>query len=180
MSHFYRGELSRSMVGRQRLDATTTWAITTTSTICTVAFSLRDVPHLIFFFNLAVVSVMLWIEARRYRFYDAYRARVRNAVREVEDAMVKLAGLAERMRDTRAAGAGYLESFEAARIRERAGLANRIEVENARRTRLAADAAIAALDYEAVIAWIVLYRAVGGGWDGRQDTGTASAMPSMK
>ena len=77
MSHFYRGELSRSMVWRQRLDATTTWAITTTSTICTVAFSLRDVPHLIFFFNLAVVSVMLWIEARRYRFYDAYRARVR-------------------------------------------------------------------------------------------------------
>ena len=111
---------------------------------------------------------------------SAYRARVRNAVREVEDAMVKLAGLAERMRDTRAAGAGYLESFEAARIRERAGLANRIEVENARRTRLAADAAIATLDYEAVIAWIALYRAVGGGWDGRQDTGTASAMPSIK
>ncbi len=77
MSHFYRGELSRSMIWRQRLDATTTWAITTTSTIFTVAFSFRDVPHLVFFFNLIVVSVMLWIEARRYRFYDAYRARVR-------------------------------------------------------------------------------------------------------
>jgi uncharacterized membrane protein len=77
MSHFYRGELGRAMVWRQRLDATTTWAITTTSTIFTVAFSFREVPHLIFFFNLAVVTVMLWIEARRYRFYDAYRARVR-------------------------------------------------------------------------------------------------------
>ncbi len=77
MSHFYRGELGRAMVWRQRLDATTTWAITTTSTIFTVAFSFRDVPHLIFFFNLTVVTVMLWIEARRYRFYDAYRARVR-------------------------------------------------------------------------------------------------------
>ena len=34
-------------------------------------------PHLIFFFNLAIVWIMLWIEARRYRFYDAFRARVR-------------------------------------------------------------------------------------------------------
>lgn len=77
MSHFYRGELGRIMVWRQRLDVTTTWAITATSTIFTVAFSLRDVPHIIFFFNLAIVSVMLWIEARRYRFYDAFHARVR-------------------------------------------------------------------------------------------------------
>jgi uncharacterized membrane protein len=35
------------------------------------------VPHIIFFFNLAIVWVLLWIEARRYRFYDAFRARVR-------------------------------------------------------------------------------------------------------
>ncbi len=34
-------------------------------------------PHIIFFFNLAIVWGMLWIEARRYRFYDAFRARVR-------------------------------------------------------------------------------------------------------
>jgi uncharacterized membrane protein len=77
MSHFYRGELGRIMVWRQRLDVTTTWAITTTSTVFTVAFSLREVPHIIFFFNLAIVTVMLWIEARRYRFYDAFHARVR-------------------------------------------------------------------------------------------------------
>ena len=77
MSHFYRGELGRTMVWRQRLDTTTTWAITTTTTIFTVAFSFREVPHIIFFFNLAIVTIMLWIEARRYRFYDAYRARVR-------------------------------------------------------------------------------------------------------
>jgi uncharacterized membrane protein len=37
----------------------------------------REVPHIIFFFNLAIVWVMLWIEARRYRFYDAFRARIR-------------------------------------------------------------------------------------------------------
>ena len=77
MSHFYRGEVGRIMVWRQRLDTTTTWAITSTCTIFTVAFSFREVPHLIFFFNLAIDLMMLWIEARRYRFYDAFRARVR-------------------------------------------------------------------------------------------------------
>lgn len=77
MSHFYRGELGRIMAWRARLDNTTNWAITSTSTIFTVAFSLREVPHIIFFFNIAIVWVMLWIEARRYRFYDAFRARVR-------------------------------------------------------------------------------------------------------
>jgi uncharacterized membrane protein len=77
MSHFYRGEIGRIMQWRARLDNTTNWAITSTSTIFTVAFSVRDVPHIIFLFNLAIVTIMLWIEARRYRFYDAFRARVR-------------------------------------------------------------------------------------------------------
>ena len=77
MSHFYRGEISRIMVWRQRLDITTNWAITSSTAIITIAFSNRDVPHIIFFFNLLIVWVMLWIEARRYRFYDAFRARVR-------------------------------------------------------------------------------------------------------
>ena len=77
MSHFYRGEVGRIMAWRARLDNTTNWAITTTSTIFTVAFSIERVPHIIFVFNIAVVAIMLWIEARRYRFYDAFRARVR-------------------------------------------------------------------------------------------------------
>src|SRR5438445_3055109 len=77
MSHFYRGEMGRIMVWRQRLDITTNWAITSSTAIITIAFSTRGVPHIIFFFNLAIVWAMLWIEARRYRFYDAFRARVR-------------------------------------------------------------------------------------------------------
>ncbi len=77
MSHFYRGEVSRIMVWRQRLDVTTSWAITLSSAVFGFAFANREVPHIIFFFNLAVVWMLLWIEARRYRFYDAFRARVR-------------------------------------------------------------------------------------------------------
>jgi len=77
LAHFYRGEMGRIMVWRTRLDTTTTWAITSTTTIFTIAFSFRDVPHVIFFFNVCIVGIMLWIEARRYRIYDAFRARVR-------------------------------------------------------------------------------------------------------
>ena len=77
LSHFYRGELGRVMIWRTRLDTTTNWAVTGTTAIITIAFSNAGVPHLIFFFNLAIVWMMLWIEARRYRFYDAFRARIR-------------------------------------------------------------------------------------------------------
>src|SRR2546428_5649085 len=77
MSHFYRGELGRIMVWRQRLDITTNWAIPSSTAIITIAFANAGVPHIIFFFNLGIVGVMLWIEARRYRFYDAFRARIR-------------------------------------------------------------------------------------------------------
>ena len=77
MSHFYRGEMGRIMVWRQRLDVTTNWAITSSTAIITIAFANAGVPHIIFFFNLAIVWVLLWIEARRYRFYDAFRARIR-------------------------------------------------------------------------------------------------------
>jgi uncharacterized membrane protein len=77
MSHFYRGELGRIMVWRQRLDVTTNWAITSSTAIITIAFSSREVPHIVFFFNIAILWGLLWIEARRYRFYDAFRARIR-------------------------------------------------------------------------------------------------------
>ncbi len=45
MSHFYRGEMGRIMVWRQRLDVTSNWAITSTTAIITIAFSTREVPH---------------------------------------------------------------------------------------------------------------------------------------
>src|SRR5256884_6760176 len=77
MSHFYRGESGPVMGWRQPLAITTNWAIPSSTAIITIAFANREVPHIIFFFNLAIVWGMLWIEARRYRFYDAFRARVR-------------------------------------------------------------------------------------------------------
>ncbi len=95
---------------------------------------------------------------------SAYRAKVRLAVREVEEALVRLASAAEREADTIASARGYRANLEGAKIRLDAGFGNVLELEDARRLSLAADAAVAALAQERVAAWVALYRAVGGGW----------------
>ncbi len=107
----------------------------------------------------------------------AYRAKVRNAVREVEEAMVRIAAVQARTNDTHAAASGYRQSLEAARTRQRAGLGSLIEMEDARRTSLAADGAVAALAFEGLNAWITLYRAAGGGWDGKLEPNMARVKP---
>ncbi|PGF14124.1 hypothetical protein CP556_24095 [Natrinema sp. CBA1119] len=77
MAHAYRGELGRVDTWRQRLDQTTTWAVTVMAAILTWAFSSSDNPHYILLIGIIVVTVFLGIEARRYRDYDVFRARVR-------------------------------------------------------------------------------------------------------
>jgi len=77
MSHFYRGELGRIMVWRQRLDATTNWAILTATGVITFALGRPEISHVVFLLANLMVFLLLTIEGRRYRYYDAYRARVR-------------------------------------------------------------------------------------------------------
>ncbi|WP_435099328.1 DUF2270 domain-containing protein [Halorubrum sp. N11] len=73
----YRGEIDRVGTWRQRLDQTTTWAVTLMAAILTWAFSSADNPHYILLVGMVVVTVFLGIEARRYRNYDVFRSRVR-------------------------------------------------------------------------------------------------------
>ncbi|WP_224269048.1 DUF2270 domain-containing protein [Haloprofundus salinisoli] len=77
MAHFYRGEMDRVTTWRQRLDQTTTWAVTVMAAILTWAFSSPDNPHYILLIGVVVVTAFLGIEARRYRDYDVFRSRVR-------------------------------------------------------------------------------------------------------
>ncbi len=77
MVHFYRGELGRIMIWRQRLDITTNWAIMGSTAMITFGLSRPENTHLIFMFANFLMLLLLNIEARRYRFYDAFRARVR-------------------------------------------------------------------------------------------------------
>ncbi|WP_415380463.1 DUF2270 domain-containing protein [Halosimplex sp. TS25] len=77
MAHAYRGEIDRVGTWRQRLDQTTTWAVTLMAAILTWAFSSPDNPHYILLIGIVVVTIFLGIEARRYRDYDVFRSRAR-------------------------------------------------------------------------------------------------------
>lgn len=77
MAHAYRGEIDRVSTWRQRLDQTTTWAVTVLAAILTWAFSSPDNPHYILLGGVVVITIFLGIEARRYRDYDLFRSRVR-------------------------------------------------------------------------------------------------------
>ena len=96
---------------------------------------------------------------------SAYRSRVRNAVREVEEALVRLASAAARESESAAAARGYRANLAAVQAMQRAGMGNALEVEEARRLALSADAGVAAIAQERLAAWIALYRAAGGGWE---------------
>ncbi len=95
----------------------------------------------------------------------SYRAKVRQAVREVEEALVTLDSAIQRETDTRAVRDAREQNLVAAQNRERSGLASTLEVEEARRAVLAAQADVLALQLERKRAWVALYRAAGGGWE---------------
>ena len=77
MSHVYRGELGRAMVWRERLDNTTNWAVLAAVGVITFALGSEEISHIVFMLANMAVLILLVIEGRRYRYYDAYRSRVR-------------------------------------------------------------------------------------------------------
>ena len=94
----------------------------------------------------------------------AYRASVRTAVREVEQALLALHSTAARQADAAIATQGFARALQAATDRHRAGLGSLLELEDTRRSALAAEQALADLSRERLLAWVDLYRAYGGGW----------------
>jgi uncharacterized membrane protein len=75
--HFYRGEIQRSNVWRTRLDTTTNWAVITAGATLSFAFSSASNPHFAIPINSFLVSIFLFMEARRYRYYEVWANRVR-------------------------------------------------------------------------------------------------------
>ncbi|MGZ8243577.1 efflux transporter outer membrane subunit [Methylomagnum sp.] len=99
-----------------------------------------------------------------------FRSTVRTAVKEVEDALVRLRNAEQRLPEARAAAEGYRVNFRATEQLYRVGFGNLIDTEASRRQSLVSDRAVAELEQEHAAAWIALYRAAGGGWE---DTGEA-------
>nr|WP_295773907.1 efflux transporter outer membrane subunit [Rhodoferax sp.] len=104
----------------------------------------------------------------------AYRVKVRQAVREVEEALVNLQSTAARTDDAIVSTRGYAESLSATQSRFGQGLASLVELEDARRNALASESSQLALALERNRAWVALYRALGGGFEPDAVTKTAS------
>lgn len=78
MVHLYRGEVGRANTWRLRLDGTTNWAVLTTGATLSFAFSSSvGNTHVMILVNSLLVLFFMYIEARRYMFYDLWRRRVR-------------------------------------------------------------------------------------------------------
>ncbi|MGB6853675.1 MAG: DUF2270 domain-containing protein [Thermoanaerobaculia bacterium] len=77
MAHLYRGEVSRSNTWRSRLDATTNWAVITTAAALTFAFGHAENTPVVLLIVTQLVLLFLFIEARRYRYYELWTNRVR-------------------------------------------------------------------------------------------------------
>lgn len=74
--HFYRGEMDRMNTWRKRLDVTTNWAIITTAAFISFGFGSPHISHFVFILATIFVLIFLFIEARRYKYYDLWRWRV--------------------------------------------------------------------------------------------------------
>lgn len=79
--HYYRGELGRMTSWRDRIDRTSNWSITVVAALLSVSLSTPTSHHGVVLFAMLLISLLLLIEARRYRFFDVYRARVRKLER---------------------------------------------------------------------------------------------------
>lgn len=77
LAHLYRGEMYRSKIWRTRLDATTNWAVATTGIALSITFSNAESSPLPLMLVGLLVMVFLGVEARRYRYFDIWRTRVR-------------------------------------------------------------------------------------------------------
>jgi uncharacterized membrane protein len=77
MVHFYRAEVQRSNTWRTRLDTTTNWAVVTTGAAISFALSSPDHPYAVIILNTLLATLFLWIEARRYRYYELWSHRLR-------------------------------------------------------------------------------------------------------
>lgn len=95
----------------------------------------------------------------------AYRGKVRQAVREVEEALVNLQSTAARTDDAVISTRGYAETLAATQSRFGQGLTSLVELEDARRNALASESSQLALALERNRAWVALYRALGGGFE---------------
>ncbi len=88
MAHQYRAEVQRTNSWRTRLDVTTNWAVVLTGVSISIAFSQPNVHHGVLILNAFLITSFLFVEARRYRYYEMWNYRVGALEREFFAAML--------------------------------------------------------------------------------------------
>lgn len=107
------------------------------------------------------------VDGARARFEEsiaAYQGKTLRAVREVEEALVRLDSAKRREKDANMALVGYQQFLTAAAARVREGAGSLTELEEARRAVVQAQGVAVGVTLDRLVGWINLYKAVGGGW----------------
>lgn len=77
LAHLYRGEVYRSTLWRTRLDTTTNWAVVTLGVALSIAYSSPNASALPLILVGVLIGLFMVLEARRYRYFNVWRARAR-------------------------------------------------------------------------------------------------------
>ncbi|MBE3637516.1 DUF2270 domain-containing protein [Mangrovicoccus algicola] len=77
LAHLYRGEVYRSTIWRTRLDTTTNWSVVTLGVALSITFASPGASALPLLLVGVLVTLFMVLEARRYRYFNVWRARAR-------------------------------------------------------------------------------------------------------
>ncbi len=77
IAHLYRAEVYRSTIWRTRLDTTTNWAVVTLGVALSIAFASPGASPMPLLIVGVLILLFVALEARRYRYFNVWRARSR-------------------------------------------------------------------------------------------------------
>ena len=107
-----------------------------------------------------------------------FNYKARTAVKEVEDALLRLDTVAQRLPLAQKSAAAYQKRWQNAETLYQAGLGSLTDLASAWRNQISANLAVKAVEQEQVSAWIALYRAAGGSWE-QQTAETAETAQAV-
>ena len=107
------------------------------------------------------------VEAAKAQYQAAiihYQSKVRTAIKEVEEALVRLQLVDQRLPKLKQIAENYRRNYRASQQLYQTGLNSFLDLELAKRNLLSAELSVKELEQEQISAWIALYRAAGGSW----------------
>jgi len=107
-----------------------------------------------------------------------YKQDVRNAVKEVEQALINLESATQRAQIEAISAEQYAKYFKAAELNWRSGGTDLLSLEDARRQMINADTGLITQQQNRVLYWVALYKAFGGDWQ-QQDTQNENSISKV-